>query len=372
MKAVIVFLASTCSAAAFAQSASSDVKHVVVFHEKGRFAGWPANHGIWSWGDEILVGFEVGSFRQTERGHAIDYERPAEHVLARSLDGGETWRIERPEGLRPPPGEEVAGVPTGAEGRPLRDCPGGIDFSHPDFIFTARMTSIHAGQSRFHYSMDRGKTWEGPFRLPDFGQPGTAARTDYLINGRHEMTLFLTAAKSNGREGTVICVRTRDGGKTWTLESFVTPEPEGDEYAIMPSSIRLSDGSILTLVRYRRFIDSYLSKDDGKTWSHTGRPVSELGGGPPSLLKLKDGRLALLYAYRLEPYGLRAKLSSDEGLTWSDPVVLRDDGGNWDLGYPRTVQRSDGKLVSVYYYNTDPNSERFIGGTIWTPPPPGR
>ncbi len=369
MKAVIVFLASMCAAAGLVGAASSEVRHVVVFHEEGRFAGWPANHGIWSWGDEILVGFEVGHFRQTERGHAIDYERPAEHGLARSLDGGETWRIERPEGLRPPPDEKVAGVPTGMEGRPLTDCPGGIDFSHPDFIFTARMTSIHAGQSRFHYSMDRGKTWEGPFRLPDFGQPGTAARTDYLINGEHDMTLFLTAAKSNGREGAVICVRTRDGGKTWNLESFVTPEPEGNEYAIMPSSVRLSDESILTLVRYRRSIDSYLSKDDGRTWTHTGRPVSELGGGPPSLLKLKDGRLALLYAYRLDPYGLRAKLSSDEGRTWSEPVVLRDDGGNWDLGYPRTVQRSDGKLVSVYYYNTDPNSERFIAGTIWDPPP---
>ena len=50
------------------------------------------------------------------RGHSIDYSRPAEHVLARSLDGGETWKIEKPEGLRPPPGEKVAGVPTGETG----------------------------------------------------------------------------------------------------------------------------------------------------------------------------------------------------------------------------------------------------------------
>ncbi len=27
------------------------VKHVVVYYEAGRFAGWPANHGAWSWGD---------------------------------------------------------------------------------------------------------------------------------------------------------------------------------------------------------------------------------------------------------------------------------------------------------------------------------
>jgi hypothetical protein len=43
--------------------------------------------------------------------------------------------------------------------------------------------------------------------------------------------------------------------------------------------------------------------------------------------------------------------------------VLRDDGGSPDLGYPRTVQRTDGRLVTVHYDNVDPESERFIGAT---------
>ena len=84
--------------AAVLNAAEPNGTHLVVFQEDGRFGGWPANHGIWSWGDEILVGFEVGYFRASERGHSIDYSRPAEHVLARSLDGGETWKIEKPEG----------------------------------------------------------------------------------------------------------------------------------------------------------------------------------------------------------------------------------------------------------------------------------
>jgi hypothetical protein len=343
------------------------VKHVTVYEEAGRFAGWPANHGAWSWGDEILVGFEVGHFRNTDRGHAIDYTKPAEHVLARSPDGGETWTIERPDGLQPPPGEKIAGVPTDEGGRQLSDAPGNIDFANPDFILTARMTSIHAGQSRFYYSMDRGKTWNGPYRLPNFGQKGIAARTDYLINGKHDLTMFLTAAKSNGREGRVICVRTRDGAKTWTMESYVTPEPEGDDYAIMPSSVRLDANTILTAVRYRKFIDTFISKDNGKTWDRLGRPAPETGGNPPSLVLLKDGRLVLTYGRRLQPYGIRARVSTDQGKTWGDEIVLRDDGGNWDLGYTRTMQRKDGKLVTAYYYNTAANSERFIGATIWEP-----
>lgn len=346
------------------------MKHVVVYAEEGRFAGWPANHGAWQWGDELVVGFELGYFRRSEEGHAIDYERPAEHVLARSLDGGETWTLERPPGLRPPPGEEVAGVPTGEEGRPLVDPPGGIDFERPDFALTARMTSVDAGVSRYYYSQDRGRSWEGPYRLPDFGQPGTAARTDYLVNGPHDLTLWLTVAKSNGLEGRVACTRTRDGGRTWSLEGFVTPEPEGDEYAIQPSSVRLPGGTLLTAVRYRRFIDLFASRDDGVTWERLGRPAPDTGGNPPSLLRLRDGRLVLTYGYREEPYGIRAVTSADDGRTWSAPFVLRDDGGSWDLGYTRTFQRTDGRLVTVYYYNLDADGERFIGGTIWDPGDP--
>lgn len=343
------------------------MRHVIVYREAGRFAGWPANHGAWSWGDEILVGFEIGRFRRATHGHAIDYNQPAEHVLARSLDGGETWTIERPPGLRPPPGRKVAGVPTGEGGKLLTDCPGGLDFTEPGFALTARMESIHDGQSRFYSSLDRGRSWSGPFRLPDFGQPGTAARTDYVVNGPHDLTLFLTAAKSNRKEGRVVCARTRDGAKTWSLESFVVPEPEGDEFAIMPSSVRLPDRSILTAVRYRQYIDLFVSRDDGQSWTHLSRPAPRTGGNPPSLLRLRDGRIVLTYGYRLKPYGIRAVVSEDEGRTWGPQIVLRDDGGGPDLGYTRTVQRTDGKLVTVYYYNVDADTERFIGATIWEP-----
>lgn len=353
------------AAAAGAAEPAKVIRHLVVYREAGRFAGWPANHGIWSWGDEIVVGFELGYFQVRETGHAIDYTRPAEHVLARSLDGGETWTLERPEGLRPPPGERVAGVPTGEAGREPMDCPGGIDFTHPDFALTARMTSIHAGNSRFYYSYDRGRTWQGPFRLPNFGQPGTAARTDYLVNGKHDCTLFLTAAKSNGREGRVIAVRTRDGGKTWNFVSFIGPEPQ--DYAIMPSSLRLGPKHILTAIRRRHWIDAWRSLDDGESWHFVGQPVVATGGNPPCLTRLADGRVVLTYGYRLQPYGVRAKISEDGGQSWGEEIILREDGGNWDLGYARTVQRRDGRLVTVYYFNQSAATERYIAATIWDP-----
>ena len=221
----------------------ADLQHVRVYDEPGRFGGWPANHGLWSWGNEILVGFSAGYHQDLgpER-HNIHRDKPEEHLLARSRDGGETWTIENPsaDGALVPAGTALHGVvPPGLKEKPWRDCPGGIDFRHPEFALSIRMTDVHVGPSRFYYSTDRGHRWEGPFRLPLFGQLGVAARTDYIVNSSNECLLFLTASKSNGREGRPFCARTTDGGRTWDFVAWIGPEPKG--YAIMPSTVRLGD-----------------------------------------------------------------------------------------------------------------------------------
>lgn len=344
------------------------IKNVVVYKQPGRYAGWPANHGIWIWGNEILVGFEAGYFKYHDTRHSIDWDRPAEHVLARSLDGGESWALEQPPSLMPPPGIEVAGVKTAPGGKAPVDCPGGIDFTAPGFAFTARMASHHTGPSRFYVSHDRGHAWTGPFHLPDLGQPGIAARTDYLVDGPRDLTIFLTAAKSNRREGRILAARTRDGARTWSFVSFIGPEPSLTDYAIMPSSVRVSPKTILTAIRHTKWIELWRSDDDGRSWRFVNRPAEDTGrGNPPSMVRLKDGRIAITWGYRAEPYGIKARLSSDNGATWSPEIVLRADAGAWDIGYTRTVQRPDSNLVTIYYYNDDPRTERYIGATIWNP-----
>jgi CubicO group peptidase (beta-lactamase class C family) len=350
-------------------------RHVLVYHQPGRFGGWPANHGIWSWGDEILVGFSAGYYEDLgpER-HAIDRQRPEEHLLARSRDGGETWTIENPaaQGALIPTGKALHGVPPpGLQEKPWAGCPGGIDFIHPDFALTVRMTDVNAGPSRFSYSTDRGKTWLGPFKLPLFGQPGIAARTDYLVNGKHDCTLFLTAAKPDGREGRPLCVRTTDGGRTWQFVAWIADEPKG--YAIMPATVHLDGPELLTAIRRREdrksWIESYRSRDDSETWNLDTVPVPDTGeGNPASLIRLADGRLCLTYGVRAAPYRMCAKLSGDGGRTWGPEIVLRADGGGRDLGYPRSVQRRDGKVVTIYYFwDQKTGPERYIAATIWDP-----
>ena len=345
--------------------------HVVVARAPGRYGGWPANHGIWSWGDEILVGFSWGHMRGggAEGGHPIDRGQPEEHMLARSLDGGRTWKAEKAAGLTPPPAPgHIAGVPTEKGGKAPVALTSPIDFTAAGFALTARMSDINVGPSWFFYTTDQGRSWSGPYSLPSFGQKGIAARTDYLVDGPRELTMFLTAAKSNGREGRVICVRTTDGGLNWKLVGMVGPEPDANDYAIMPSSLRLSPTSILTLVRHRQWIEAYGSADNGVSWTHVVRAVPDTGrGNPPSLLELRDGRLAVTFGYRAAPFGVRARISGDRGRSWGEDIVLRADAVDWDLGYTRSVQRADGKVVTVYYYNDAASTERYIAATIWTP-----
>jgi hypothetical protein len=307
-------------------STGAPIKNVIVYKEPGRFCGWPANYGTWSWGNEILVGFRFAYYQEKDRGHSYNKDKPVELVMARSLDGGESWKLERPVGVHPR--------------KDSTECPGGIDFTNPDFALRCRGGS-------FTVSNDRGRSWSDPYKLPDCGQENIMARTDYIVNGKDDCLIFLTASKTNGKEGRPFCTRTRDGGKTIEFVSWI--EGVG-------------------------FIEVYVSKDDGKSWQFLSKPAGtgKRNGNPADMVRLKDGRIVLTYGYRSKPHGIRAVISSDNGKTWGKEIHLRDDGRTWDLGYPQTVVRPDGRLVTVYYYTTRQNPEQHIAATIWDPDAVGK
>ncbi len=357
-----------------AHANNSPFEHYVVFQEDGRFGGWPANHGIWHWGDEIAFGY-VEADHMERRGHTFD-RSTARHMFARSLDGGETWSTRD-------------GYACGIRGRANNnridddkavepvDCPGGIDFTQRGFCLAFTREDNNVGPSSFYYSTNRAHTWDGPFRFPNLDTHGIAARTDYIVDGPHEMLVFLTAAKSDEREGRVFCARTTDGAATWERVAWIGPEPE-DGFAIMPSSLRLSDTELLTTMRMREddnnYIAAYVSEDNAETWTRLDDPAPDTGqgGSPPALLKLRDGRIALAYAVRGAPSRMCVRYSSDGGRTWTHERVLRDDdGATRDMGYPRMIQRPDGKLVVVYYYNNalldDQPPYRYIAATVFDP-----
>jgi hypothetical protein len=348
------------SVAAFAQS-ERVVANVPVYKESERFAGWPANNGIWNWGDEIVVGYTLGYYKKNPTGgHDIDRDRPSTVRQARSLDGGMTWTVEVPSYLDENDRE-----------KPVTKLAKAIDFDKKDIALRFR-------EDTFYYSVDRCKTWEGPFALPTFGRPGLLARTDYIVEGKRRVTAFAAAEKDGGSEGQPLCIRTTDGGKTWYLVGWIGAQPpESYGYAIMPATVRIPGDGYYSMIRRggvfdgerRWWIEPYVSPDDGKSWYLLDEPTIDNAGNPATLTRLADGRLAMTYGWRTAPYGMRARLSDDDGQTWSEEFILRQDGASWDIGYPRTVQRADGKCVTIYYYHTAEQPERYIAATIWDPAP---
>ncbi|HEY5553187.1 MAG TPA: sialidase family protein [Opitutaceae bacterium] len=357
---ILFFLAP---ASLLATPQPSHVQHGIVYHENGRFGGWPANNGIWSWGDEIAVGFSRAWFKDRGDDHSTDPEKPAEPSIARSVDGGVTWRI------------EPFALPTG-EAAPVREP---IKFKHPDFAMRVR-------DGVFFISYDRARTWIGPFAFPDFklGDRLTS-RTDYVVNSTADCTVFLSVRDERVQSGIpdrAFAVRTRDGGRTFKFVGWMTGDEPPVARSVMPATVRAADGTLVSLLRRRydlesafrndiNWIDAFTSRDDGETWTHAARIAhtdhTGRNGNPPSLVKLPDGRLAAAYGVRSNPMGIRVRVSSDNGRSWGPEMVLRDDGRTWDLGYCRSVVRSDGRIVTVYYFATKDHVENHIAATIWSP-----
>ena len=114
------------------------------------------------------------------------------------------------------------------------------------------------------------------------------------------------------------------------------------------------DGSLIGTIRYHKTkeesggLDTCLtfSRDGGMTWTAPER--MHIMGYPPHLLRHSSGAIVLTYGYREKKYGQRARVSWDEGKTWSDPIILRDDGETTlDLGIPARL--NSGTAASIPY-----------------------
>ena len=345
-----------------------NTEHRIVYYEKGGFGAWPANNGTWSWGNEILVSFSKGSYKSKPHQHSYDETKPNKRVFARSLDGGETWKLE----------EET--VVYNGSGKQLSESGEIINFMDPNFAFTSN-------GDQFAVSYDRGKTWPQNYIYPDFNLDcqGYSARTDYVVLNENTCRIFI-ASEYVGEKGWAMdrayMLETDDGGKTLDFISWIA---ETDTFrSVMPSSVKITDDHMITALRRRydapkgvnhslrqNWIDVYETKDGGRTWHFLNKIANtdrgRRNGNPPALVRLSDGTLCVAYGYRGVPCSIRARTSTDNGKTWSKEIIIRDDTINWDMGYVRMVARPDDKVVLVYYYSTKERKEQHIEATIWNP-----
>jgi Neuraminidase (sialidase) len=197
-------------------------------------------------------------------------------------------------------------------------------------------------------SEDQGKTWSEKYLIPVNNVHGPIVLNDgsLFYCGRGLWNSCMTTATLANE---IVSLRSTDDGKTWEeISKYYSKEIEGHDFSKWHElhSIQTADGSIIAQIRHDNSTWQMSSKDGGKTWENLHRVC---GGFPSHLMKLADGRLLMSYGYRRENYGNRCRISSDNGQSWSEPMILSGNAPSLDLGYPSTVQLSDGTLVTAWY-----------------------
>jgi hypothetical protein len=308
---------------------------------------------------ELLCTFKTGSPHAGKTGRAS---------LARSSDGGRSWS--QPVTVLDFPDADDSLDAVGE----LPD--GTLIFAAVSYTWKGEKLTNDADKdfragTYVLFSKDDGRHWSTPAKVNTepytWAYPyGRIVRLDdgtlllscfggYIPKGPEDSRAELEQMLKNGqkplkpeseRGNFCFLVRSRDGGKTWGDPSLIA------RYHNEVTLIALKNGGLMAVIRSDEggHLSSTFSTDRGRSWS-APQQITGNAEHPGDLLRLADGRILLSYGERNRPYGIQAIWSTDEGRTWpqKNKLVLAHDGDHPDLGYPISVQRKDGKIVTAYY-----------------------
>ncbi|MDE6338449.1 MAG: exo-alpha-sialidase, partial [Muribaculaceae bacterium] len=204
---------------------------------------------------------------------------------------------------------------------------------------------------------------------------GWYARMIRLNDGR------LLAASESGWN--VIVSYSNDSGRTWSPQDTIFYPPEGLRYFDV-DLCQLTDGKIIITYNIgfpdekapdgRFGVRLRISEDNGKTWSddifvYDGEREFENGTWEPNILELPSGELHL-YVSDEAPYThsgeqcIQLFRSTDKGYTWQGPETVSFRKGARD-GMPTAVILGD-SIVMAIEDNGWPGMESFVPVTVRT------
>lgn len=224
-------------------------------------------------------------------------------------------------------------------------------------------------------STDGGHDWDKPIvppALPQanvldiFGKPVSAYNRGAICEGRNGELYWVVANSdvSHQEHTATYLLISPDKGMTW---NYSCPVAQDDRVAFNETSIyETPKGDLVAFLRTENFNDHTAiarSTDGGKSFG----PWQDAGfvGHPHYALRLPDKRVLLVYGYRHPPFGVRARILDAEcaNIGTAPEIVLRDDGGSGDLGYPWAAMLTKHRALVVYYFNQSDGGPRYIAGT---------
>lgn len=185
-------------------------------------------------------------------------------------------------------------------------------------------------------STDNGQTWSDPIWLKSPGKfyERSHSQPIQLSDGGILWPTYYSDAGTQAQLFGAIH-RSDDSGKTWRLISrIIRDNASVDE----PAIAQLADGRLILVCRPDGCV--FHSKDDGVTWTESGRAVQQGRFKAPWIRVLSDGTVVCVITLR----NLRVVLSRNHGQTWTDPIPLDTSS----YGYPGGTKLADDSIITSY------------------------
>jgi hypothetical protein len=365
------------------------VDHAVVYRREDEFCSWPFTSGFWENAQGTLIANFTSRTVSYASGDAIRHDVLGQNstgpktVTVRSHDRGRTWDGDNPQ-------LNMMAGPGGAGGAAqMAQMPAA--FAEPvDYLDRDVLVSNGSGggfatasaRGTVRLSRDGGKSWGPTVLLPLDGLPSTTGVQSVLVRPDGRCLLFMFSVEKDNSRRRPLVYASVDEGRAFHFLSYIVPkvDPWGqadgnyDDPSVAfvghrwfyPRGYMLPNGRILCTIRCQRdptgvmWSEVYHSDDGGETWHFLSR-INDFGA-PCVLVIMPDGRIVAVYGYRLMPAGIRASVSEDGGRSWGPEIIVRNDGGSWDLGYPNAWHAGDGLVGAIYYFNSKDDKVQANGG----------